>query len=483
MASSIPYDHPSLVLGNLVDTSILNRMKKISGLQAKIDAAQEKLNAHIMLKRSLNMTINELTELGADVSEINAKVKEADAAINKAAMDYLTARISNEDGIQALREEMADQELPDALESPLDFGLSKIIRLPLFADSIKLDTQYFSHGGNDESTEAGIEGYVKEASSNVGSKSAEIAKAVTQQISRQKKNHNLAGTLIVTVSCTHRNVAILEPFVLDIDKAIETWNAVYASEEDKLQTDVTAMREIAAGSAPADRKVLTVVSGITYGSSFVGMVHILKKEQNDSESSSPVDGGIQEQLKIGRWLEDEAGGFGVNPDVLKNVQKLLSEQEISSHVSFICMGVIPSIASNQLKMSLNSIVKPDPDQISKSLATLNSLAGSDTNTLETSASEAKTGMRMLTMQNAMMSAVMHQLSTIDQESNKVMDINTLMNAFEDYVNLIRNPGENAGVPINFYLRHISREQLAKQWLNKYYPQNDKTTTNSQPLNQ
>jgi len=478
MPSSIPFDHPSLVLGNIVDTSILSRMKKIGSLQAKIDAAQEKLNAHMMLKRSLNMTINELAELGTDVSEINLKIKHADAAISKAAMDYLTARISNEDGIQALREEIAEQDISETMESPLDFGLSKVMRLPLFADSIRLDTQYFSHAGNDESTEAGIEGYVKEATSNVGSKSGELAKAVTQQISRQKKNHSLAGTLIITASCTHRNVALIEPFVLDVDKAIDAWNAVCASDQDKIRTDAASMREVAEGSPSHDGKTLTVLSGVTYGSSFVGMVHILNKEQNDSEAGSPVDDGMKEQLKIGRWLEDESGGFGVNPDVLKNVQKLLSEQEISSHVSFICMGVIPSIASNQLKMSLTSLVRPDPDQISKSLTTLNSLAAADTSTMETGAAEAKTGKRMLTMQNAMMSAVMHELSTIDQNSNKVMDINTLMNAFEDYVNLIKNPGENTGVPINFYLRSITREQIAKQWLNKYFPQkNNSTTTN------
>lgn len=479
MASSIPYDHPSLVLGNIVDTSILNRMKKISNLQIKIDAAQEKLNSHIMLKRSLTMTVNELTELGTDVSEINVKIKEADTAISKAAMDYLTVRISNEDGIQALREEIAEQDISDTMESPIDFGLSKVIRLPLFADSIKLDTQYFSHAGNDESTEAGIEGYVKEATSNVGSKSGELAKAVTQQISRQKKNHSLAGTLIITASCTHRNVALIDPFILDADKAIDTWNAMCTSDEDKIQTNNASMREAAEGGASPDSKTLTVLSGVTYGSSFVGMVHILNKQQNNSEAASPVDDGMKEQLKIGRWLEDESGGFGINPNVLKNVQKLLSEQEISSHVSFICMGVVPSLASNQLKMSLTSLVKPNPDQISKSLTTLNSLATAEASTMETGATEAKTGKRMLTMQNAMTSAVMHELSTIDLNSNKVMDINTLMNAFEDYVNLIKNSSENAGVPINFYLRNITRAQIAKQWLNKYFPQkNNDTTTNS-----
>lgn len=42
MTSSIQYDHPSLVLGNIVDTRVLSLLKQIGGAQSSIDAAREK---------------------------------------------------------------------------------------------------------------------------------------------------------------------------------------------------------------------------------------------------------------------------------------------------------------------------------------------------------------------------------------------------------------------------------------------------------
>lgn len=473
MPSSIPFDHPSLVLGNIVDPFILNQMKKISGLQTKIDAAHDKLNSQIMLRRSLSMMVNELTELGVDVGDLTSKIKETDTTISEAATEYMNARLSNETGIQALREAIGAQEPSDTVESPVDFSKSKIIRLPLSSDSIKLDTQYFSHAGNDEGTEAGIESYVKEATSNLGSKSGEVAKTVTQQISRQKKNHSLAGTLIITASCTHRHAALLEPLLLDIDKTIDIWNTINKDQNVLNISDLDAMQKCADQPPSTDEKTLTLLSGVTYGSSFVGMVHILNQDKSSADNTTTVDPNLEEQLKIGRWLEDQAGGFGVNPDIMKNIQKLLSSQEIQAHVSLVCMGVIPSLSSNQVKMSLSTLAKPDPQQIAQSISAIGALAAADQHTLETGATESKAGMRMLKLQNSLVSSVLHELNTIDQGSNKVMDVNTLINAFEDYLSLIRQPDSNAGVPINFYLKNISRSQIARLWVQKYYPAKEK----------
>lgn len=469
MPSSIPFDHPSLVLGNIVDTFILNQMKKINNLQSKIDAAHDTLNSQIMLRRSLSMMVNELTELGVDVSDLISKIKETDTTISQAATGYMNARLTNETSIQVLREEIAEQEPSDTVESPVDFSKSKIIRLPLSADSIKLDTQYFSHAGNEEGTEAGIESYVKEATGNLGSKSGEVAKAVTQQISRQKKNHSLAGTLIITASCTHRHAALFEPLSLDIDKTIEIWNTLNKDQNALNVTDPESMQQSANSKQTTEEKPLTLLSGVTYGSSFVGMVHILNQSKSDAENITSVDPKLEEQLKIGRWLEDQAGGFGVNSTIMKNVQKLISSQDIQAHVSLVCMGVIPSIGSSQVKMNLTSLAKPDPQEIVQSLSALSSLSASDQNTLETGATESKAGKRMLNLQNTLLTTVLHELDTIDKGSNKVMDINTLMNAFEDYLSLIRQPEGNAGVPINFYLKNISRSQIARLWIQKYYP--------------
>ncbi|MCY1384657.1 hypothetical protein D9M69_729430 [compost metagenome] len=49
----------------------------------------------------------------------------------------------------------------------------------------------------------------------------------------------------------------------------------------------------------------------------------------------------------------------------------------------------------------------------------------------------------------------------------MLDVNSLMTAFDNYVAAARKGG--IGVPINYYLKPITRTQLAQMWMNKYYP--------------
>jgi hypothetical protein len=60
---SIPFD-PALVLGNLVDDATLQAVLEISKAGAPADTAETQLNSLIHAKRSLGMTIEEITSLG-----------------------------------------------------------------------------------------------------------------------------------------------------------------------------------------------------------------------------------------------------------------------------------------------------------------------------------------------------------------------------------------------------------------------------------
>ncbi|MDY7021094.1 MAG: hypothetical protein SWJ54_06990 [Cyanobacteriota bacterium] len=64
-------------------------------------------------------------------------------------------------------------------------------------------------------------------------------------------------------------------------------------------------------------------------------------------------------------------------------------------------------------------------------------------------------------------SVMLGLGEIDDGVNKMLDINTLMTAFEDYVN--KALAGNIGVPVTYHLKPITRAQLAQMWVAKYYP--------------
>jgi hypothetical protein len=50
--------------------------------------------------------------------------------------------------------------------------------------------------------------------------SAAASMAVASQVSHQVENHDVAGTLVISVGCTHKDAVLLAPFILDVDKGI-----------------------------------------------------------------------------------------------------------------------------------------------------------------------------------------------------------------------------------------------------------------------
>lgn len=471
MPSSIPYDHPSLVIGNVVDPAVLSILKNISKCQSKIDAAQDKLNAFILMKRSIAMTINELTDLNIDMSDLKNKQPEIDRSITQSASDYLSARIENETQILTLRTQLSDLETTENLESPIDFSLSQFKSLPLASESLKMDSQYFSFASSQQDdTIASIEKYVRDSTSNMGSKSNEIAGTVSSQVSQQIQNHNISGTLIITASCTHSYVKLFEPLVLDPDKAISIWNSMFASSK----IDPEEIKKMAVSGSKMQQEQspgFSLLTGAGYGSSFIGMVHLLNADTNSIAPLSKIQGLLNEKLKIGGWLENATGGFGVDDSVLNEVKALLSTQSISAHVSVVVMGCIPSIASNQLKSEVSKLAALDPDLISSI-----TMDETEVDTPDSDAEKAKTGARILNIQNSRMQSLMQGLGAIDQRSNSTLDINSMMSTFENYIAAIKSKDETVGVPVSFSIRNLSKSEIEQLWQTKYYPQKEKNSS-------
>lgn len=474
MPSSIPFDHPSLVLGNVVNPQLLSKLKNISTLQAKTDAAQDKMNSHITLKRSLSMTINELINMNVDVTPLLEKIKEVDTSIVTAATDYATVRLANETAIQALKEQVSEMDTDDSLESPIDYNRTLLKQMPLGSDSLKLDAQYFSYEQNNEDNPlnviASIGDYIQESTSGLGAKaSADIAKTASGQIALQRKNHSVSGTLIITASCTHKNAVLLAPLLFDADKTVTVWNMLNKSSRIST-TDLAAVQAIAEEEEENPQQTLPVLSGATYGSSFVGMVHVLKQENTaNSSGMSDVAAKLQERFNIGGWFEESSGGFGVDPSFSDDIRNLLSSQTITSHINVVVMGAVPSIRSNQVEMGVKTFAEFDATKLTTSLASIENATAAEKVTVDQAANTARTGAKLLAMQGATIQSVMLGLGKIDQGSNKMLDINSMMTAFEDYLQEVKNG--NAGVPVNFYVKYITKRQVAQGWLDKYYPDN------------
>ncbi len=472
MPSSIAYDHPSLVLGTVVDTQLLDSLDQVADLQQIIDAAQEKMNSLLMMRRSFAMTLNELLDMNVDVSDLKAEIQKLDTQISKAAAEYMNVRLKNETDIQQVKGKLSQLKINTHTESPLDFSKSQLTSQPLAYESMKLDAQYFSFGSNLESdTLANIESYVKSANADLGKGANEVAKEATSKIQEQHENHSIAGTLVITACCMHKHVSMFDPFVLDVNKAIATWNSTLGKDDMIDTSNPSALATASQNpSANPSKNSLSILSGAAYGSSFVGMVHVL-----NTEASSPAEdriASLNEKLKLGGWLENAAGGFGVDGETMSEVKKMLSTQQVSSHVSLVTMGAIPTISSTQIDMGVKQIMKPDQEAI-------NQMMQVDTNgseNVQRGSDMSREGNQLLSIQKAKIQSVMQGLEKIDQGSNQVMDINSLMSAFDNYLQVISKDNDITGSPIRFYTKKITKNQLIKQWLKKYY--SETSTENS-----
>ena len=211
----------------------------------------------------------------------------------------------------------------------------------------------------------------------------------------------------------------------------------------------------------------SILSGVTFGSSFVGMVHILKAaETSVTQSLSSIAASLQEQVTAGCWMNHESGGFGLNTSIANNIQDLLSSQNITSHVTLIFMGVIPSIVANDVTLAVDSFTKFDPETSMQAVATIQNSTNPEQASVQASANAARTGQQMIELKNSEIKSVLAAVSETEDGKNKILDINSMMTALDDYLKKAANG--TAGVPINYYLKDINKGMLAEMWVAKYF---------------
>ena len=80
---------------------------------------------------------------------------------------------------------------------------------------------------------------------------------------------------------------------------------------------------------------------------------------------------------------------------------------------------------------------------------------------------ARTGKELVDLKEATVTAVLSKLGELQGQQVRMLNIDSLLTAFDNYVERARAGG--IGVPINYYLKPITRNQLAQMWMSKYYP--------------
>jgi hypothetical protein len=332
---------------------------------------------------------------------------------------------------------------------------------------MNMDVQYIRNEDEDDGSNAHADNVAASVSAAVSSvfgfkAAASVATNVANTTLLTTTAHNIIGTLVITAACTHKMATELAPFILDPEKAIDAWNQTYPS--DIIPSDPTAMAEL----INVDNKnKLHILSGKTIGSSFVGLVHFEQHENTDStQNSNASTKAANASFEYGGWFADYEGKFGITKDVSDNVKKMFSTTNVTSHCSLITMGLIPSIKSNLIKTTVNTL-KPDAKEVMSQLSAIQGATDSTVKTIGSSASDAKVGSQYIELNNSYITNVVSNLGIIENDNNQVIDTNSLMTAFDDYVQQATK-GED-GVPINFFIREITKSAIVKAWMKKFNP--------------
>lgn len=467
MPTTIPYDS-SIALGNIVDPKKLEVLEQISREEAPIDVAENKMNDLIAFKRSIDNTIRELGSMGVSTTDLFNQSREVGRQIQTAAVDYAKIKLDAKTKILEIK---AAPMVHANWESPLDYNRTEIKKMPLSADSMNMNVQYFSCDENSQSAQTqseNIQAFISSEFKMLGDDfSHQASTAAARQINSQYSRHDISGTLVIAISCTHKDAALLAPCVIDVDKAIRVWNSMYVDDKIKVDSPSNIM-QIAAQEATAEEKAMTIVSGATYGSCFVGMVHILNNSvTRSSEEMDSLAESIQSQCKVASWFADVSGGFGLGSQFAKDMKNLFSSQNVTSHCTITTKGSIPSIKANNVKLAVKEFTKFDGESAMEKITALQNATAGDKNSVGKAAESARLGQQMTSLQSAQIQGVLTGLSEIDDGENKILDINSMMTALEDYIN--KALSGQLGMPINYYLKPITKAQLAQLWVNKYFP--------------
>lgn len=410
MESSIPYD-PSLVLGSVLSNATLQLVNEISRAEAPVSATREELEALVASRKSLDKTKSELINLGIDTSPIDDEINNLSSKIASVTTDYASIKLKVEAAVGSLRSKIYGTGNSAGVESPIDSLKAQSTSVPLAAESLKVDVQYFSMDPNEQSAKSfasNISSVVSDATSWLGTKlSAEISQDAEAQVLGQVKRHSVAGTLILSASCTHRNGLILEPLTIDPDKGIKAWNRLFPDD----RIDVTKPREMVELARTADGNEtgnkLGLVSGMSLGSSFIGMVYVLNSTSSDAQSPA-----------------------------------------VRSHVTFLTTGTISDVA-----LSESASDKPALETL------LPAFQGVQLNDLDNGALDPAQLGQVL---------VDSVLTKVNSSISKLVDVNFMTAALNDYLRKASSGG--SGVPLSYHLREFSKGDIAEAWVAKYHPE-------------
>mmetsp|Transcript_30061 Transcript_30061/g.45803 ORF Transcript_30061/g.45803 Transcript_30061/m.45803 type:complete len:499 (-) Transcript_30061:154-1650(-) len=475
MANSIPYD-PTLVLGNILETERITALQEIAEAQKPSDLANDKFNAMVTQNYKIGMIYNQMISMGIPsekMLELSEKKNEMKTKMSGAAVELAKAIIATEQKTTELKLKFSQTQISKSIESPIDYENCTVNTFNLSFDAIKFDVQYVRNESNKEDTEAGASNETTSVGASLRALATTASTAFTDSVAQtslsQHSNHKIEGTIVIVASCTHKMAAIIDPFVIDPKKAVKAWNFTYP--DDRIDTDPSKISEAAFSTSVAEEMTapaLNLLSGCTKGSSFVGFLHILQKEETtSSQTSSAGSSAFMASVKTDMFVMSASGSYGTSSNFGEQAKSLMSTSELESHVSIVCEGLIPSIVADDVTTTVNSL-KPAPGEVMSQLGAITSATdGAVNDSMEAHAGSGKAGAQFMKMDSEYLKNTVSNMGEITNKSNRVLNISSMFKAFTDFVT--KAAAGEAGIPINFFIKRLTKADIAKEYMIKYYP--------------
>jgi len=474
MPTSIPAEK-GIVLGSIIHPKRIEYFQKVGQIEEPMNVIEDQLETLIASTRNFEAIYNEMVNMGVeqeDLMKIKGEQQKLRKEMAKTAINLGNATIMSQNKLRLLREREGAKLSHVVPSSPVDWSQTEMKHLPLAADSMNLDVHYFRNEG-----ELGkVNSHAHAVSNHVsrtfsagqagGKRNSDLGKSAHNAMLKQTNNHKLEGTIIITAQCTHKSAIVMDPFILNPIKAVTAWNMMYP--KDVIETDPKSIYSTALAKSTATPKKMHILSGTTMGSSFVGMVHILKEEKTKSaQSNASLAKAMRQEMSTYLVMSEQAGSFGPAEQASDGMKRLLSSSGVKNHCNLVTEGIIPNISSNKMLTTVKTL-KPTAREVMTQLSAIQGASDGVINgTMDSMASKAKTGAQFMKLNSEYIKDTVSALGKHDVENNQILDMNALMSAFTDYVE--KAIEGSAGSPVTMDIREIEKRDIASSYINKYYP--------------
>eukprot|EP00547_Thalassionema_nitzschioides_P017375 CAMPEP_0194252512 /NCGR_PEP_ID=MMETSP0158-20130606/27798_1 /TAXON_ID=33649 /ORGANISM="Thalassionema nitzschioides, Strain L26-B" /LENGTH=163 /DNA_ID=CAMNT_0038989945 /DNA_START=32 /DNA_END=520 /DNA_ORIENTATION=- len=156
-----------------------------------------------------------------------------------------------------------------------------------------------------------------------------------------------------------------------------------------------------------------------------------------SQRAESTASAVRESLRNRSFSNGLTGNYGVSQSDASNASALMSGSEISNQVNLVVQGCIPSIVASDIPSTVKRL-KPTPEAVMGMLTAIQSSASDAVmKSPAAAAADGRRGNQYQAVNSAHADKTIEKTEEVNTEQNRVIDTNSMMTAFEDYVKKCR----------------------------------------------